>query len=257
MSNNSRGQHARRSGGKKRCPARPGSKKGVLTAFFIVAALLFVTFAVVQDSNENYSAGATIGLSTTDLHNELVLFTVDGNGVNEVTDTFDLLPGKIYKFELLGGGHNGLNAKGGISIGWYDATHNASIVTAYYHVGGMGGGSGQGGANGGGSGGPLSSASELGGCGASDIRIGGDTLADRVIIAGGGGGGSSSTTAGGAGGGANGGSGYFISTRHPGGGGTQTGGGNGGGGSVPGSIGSWGIGGAGGGKGGGGGGGYY
>ncbi|HNC14476.1 MAG TPA: glycine-rich protein, partial [Solirubrobacterales bacterium] len=75
----------------------------------------------------------------------------------------------------------GSSAQGGRG-GWARATIPVtanSVVT--FRVGGRGVANG-GGYNGGGSGG-------YGGGGATDIRIGGDALADRVLVAGGGGGG--------------------------------------------------------------------
>lgn len=127
--------------------------------------------------------------------------------------------------------------------------------TLRIYVGGVGA-AGVGGYNGGGDSDPT----VYGGGGASDVRQGGATLADRVLVAGGGGGrGNSGADAGGGSNGATGadGSGTFF-----GGGGTQVAGGAGGGsGSPSGDSGALGVGGAGGGfgntDGGGGGGGYY
>jgi len=141
--------------------------------------------------------------------------------------------------------------------------------------------SGKGGFNGGGNGGEGVSASNgTGGGGASDVREGGDTLLNRILVAGGGGGGGENLSygagRGGAGGrrvGGHGGSGYRCSSDgHGGRGGTQIAGGRGGrGGRItcgdytraahgyPGGSGIGGDGGAGyySGGGGGGGGGYY
>ena len=96
------------------------------------------------------------------------------------------------------------------------------------------------------------------GGGASDIRVGGNTLADRVIVAGGGGGCGWTYAAGGAGGGTTGGAG----TNHPTGGGTQAAGGAVGANSAScqktaGSLGQGGTGSGSSAGGGGGGGGYY
>jgi hypothetical protein len=118
-----------------------------------------------------------------------------------------------------------------------------------------------GGWNGGGMGG-LACA---GGGGASDIRLGGVALSNRIIVAGGGGGAGLCSTCtnnvnGGNGGGVSGTSGYYISQGHTaaGGGGTASMGGSAGTEVSPGTPGSSGTGGAGGGSyGGGGGGGYY
>lgn len=91
---------------------------------------------------------------------------------------------------------------------------------------------GSGGFNGGGSGGGDSCPS-AGGGGASDVRIGGTDLADRVLVAGGGGGGSnsyectSSCAYGGSGGGVNGGEGFTIGGTAAAGGGQSSGSGSG------------------------------
>ena len=143
----------------------------------------------------------TINLSTNDLKNPVVIVDKEGDGQNEVSGSFTLKPGKVYKFEVWGGrGGEGENCSeptwslaggnGGYSMGWYST--NAS-VTAYYHVGGAAPftfwGPGLGGYNGGGNGGfGVDGGGGGGGGGASDIRIGGTTLDDRVIVAGGGGG---------------------------------------------------------------------
>jgi hypothetical protein len=141
----------------------------------------------------------------------------------------------------------------------------------------------KGGYNGGGDGGPdnyCSNCSGYGGGGASDIRLAGGTLGDRVIVAGGGGGGGGngdgySGGAGGSGGGSTGASGLQGGSRQSygcggdgGGGGSQSAGGAGGNagscgydgsGGGSGDVGNGGAGGApyGGGAGGGGGGGFY
>jgi hypothetical protein len=104
---------------------------------------------------------------------------------------------------------------------------------------------------------------QYGGGGASDVRIGGNALADRAIVAGGGGGGTSNCTRteipAGAGGGLTGGDAFYNAVcvalfgALPGSGGTQTQGGtNAGNAGLAGSLGDGGIG-----DGGGGGGGYY
>jgi hypothetical protein len=98
-----------------------------------------------------------------------------------------------------------------------------------------------------------------GGGGASDIRIGGAGLANRVLVAGGGGGGTDDF-AGGAGGGTVGGNGGGVLGAGGGGGGTQIAGGAFGNGDADGLVGTLGVGGAGGtncGRGGGGGGGGF
>jgi Glycine rich protein len=128
-------------------------------------------------------------------------------------------------------------------------------------------GGGAGGFNGGAIGGSAtgSNCAGSGGGGASDVRIGGNALANRVVVGGGGGGGSRDA-AGGAGGGATGGNGADSTVPGLGGrGGTQVAGGAGGTDGAntanPGAAGSSGVGGAGaancGAGGGGGGGGFF
>jgi hypothetical protein len=152
--------------------------------------------------------------------------------------------------------------------------------TLYVFVGGRG--YAKGGFNGGGDAGSNGSGPHgYGGGGASDVREGGDTLTDRILVAGGGGGQGygfyNSSSRGGNGGGAVGGMGYGYAGGG-GGGGTQSDGGFGGAGDPgsgssdsgqPGNPGAFGVGGSGGsggsagnsyndgGAGGGGGGGYY
>ncbi|NBY41513.1 MAG: hypothetical protein EBQ66_11715, partial [Flavobacteriia bacterium] len=133
-----------------------------------------------------------------------------------------------YTFQLWGAqGGNGLNTVGG--LGGY-ATGTLALTAGQVinvNVGGKGGNAGGApGWNGGGQGGIDSGAGQHGGSGggASDIRVGGVALANRVIVAGGGagggrdaatgvGGGSSGTTSGG------------YNSGQPGTGGTQVGGG--------------------------------
>ncbi|MCF8451038.1 MAG: hypothetical protein K9G49_14290, partial [Taibaiella sp.] len=139
--------------------------------------------------------------------------------------------------------------------GW-GSGYNISLGTSYVYQGGYnGGGTGYGYGGGGG--------------GATDIRIGGTALSDRVLVAGGGGGAGYFTTTphfterGGDGGGLTGESGFGdannTSSNKRGTGGTQSAGGSGGTYSTAGSAGSLGNGGNAGntGRGGGGGGGYY
>ena len=182
---------------------------------------------------------------------------------------------------LLGAGGDGA-ARGGRVYALIPAALDRTFVV---YVGGAGSGA-NGGFNGGGEGGPgnfCSNCDGYGGGGASDIRLAGGTLGDRVIVAGGGGGDGGSSEngkypggAGGRGGGSTGASGSDGSSNssydcggHGGGGGSQTAGGAGGsggqcvtGGGYPGDDGSVGNGGTGGegysgGGGGGGGGGFY
>ena len=184
-----------------------------------------------------------------------------GDGRNPVTGTFTMVPNKIYRFTVYGatggvvaGNQTGVNK--GLAVGWYSTMGNTSDITAYYHVGGVGGYAmsktdplpgcdGLGGYNGGGNGSAGSTvyARGPGGGGATDIRIGGNTLAHRVIVAGGNGGGQvGGMEAGGVGGGFNGDLGVG-GVGVGGGGGTQTGGGAGGGGATAGTLGTGGTGG--------------
>lgn len=144
----------------------------------------------------------------------------------------------------------------------------------------VGGSGAHGGFNGGGAGGSEAKYKGNAGGGASDVRIGGDALTDRVIVAAGGGGageaiddyGSAYGGKGGGSSGKSGGGGGQVLNGHGGGGGTQSAGGAGGAGGTnassnyaqPGAKGKLGAGGRGGaatyqfaGNGGGGGGGYY
>ena len=116
-----------------------------------------------------------------------------------------------------GGNTGGL---GGYSIGTISITHGKSL---YIYVGGQGSKGSTGGFNGGGTTGTNGGS----GGGASDIRIGTDSLYARVIVAGGGGGkGQDSCAAGGVGGGTTGGgSASQSSCGTQAGGGTQTAGG--------------------------------
>jgi hypothetical protein len=157
-----------------------------------------------------------------------------------------------------GGGDQGLNASGGYAKGVFNVTPGQTV---FIYVGGKPTGS-TGGFNGGGNGGR----SAYGGGGATDVRLNGTSLTDRIIVAGGGGGFARWTDGyGGAGGGTVGNSG---SCNGGAGGGSQTAGGVGGnvshpqyGGGYSGSLGQGGNGGTtsydGGSQGGGGGGGGY
>lgn len=145
------------------------------------------------------------------------------------------LPKGIYKFECWGaqGGYDGggssyFGGKGGYSVGTIILSEQKTI---YIYVGGKGAYNGTvGGFNGGGS--WTGSGTPAGGTGggASDIRIGQDSLYARIIVAGGGGGGcnwSSNYGTGGYGGGVTGGDGDSTTSSYPHGlGGTQTAGGS-------------------------------
>lgn len=117
-----------------------------------------------------------------------------------------------------GSGTSGVGGEGGTTTGTLSVTPEETLRV---RVGGAGAvGFGGGGFNGGGNAG-----NEFGGAGggASDIRQGGDTLADRVAVAGGGGGGAHNAFDGGAGGGTTGADGTGTT------GGTQAAGGSSGG----------------------------
>ena len=198
------------------------------------------------------TAGGTINILTSQLSTGTVILNVTGNTSGGSTayanGVITLQSNKIYKFEVWGGGGGFGGALGGYSVGWYNMTGKPS-TTAYWYAGAAGWRDG--GYNGGGGAGSTWTNSGGGG-GASDIRIGGNGLSDRVIVAGGGGG-AGMNTSGGGGGGLDGDVGLtgLYSWDIPGGGGTQTSGGTGY------SSGSLGIGGNGEVSGGGGGGGGY
>ena len=210
---------------------------------------------VEQEEKAAYATGGQLSYPLAALNAATVLYDGTGNNTTAVTKTLTLNPAYVYLFECWGaqGGNGG--GQGGYSKGYYQPS---SSVTAYAYVGGQGT-AGYGGYNGGG-GIVSNSTSDWGGGGASDIRIGGTALGNRVIVAGGGGAGKQS--AGGAGGGESGAAGGNPGTYSytPGGGGTQSAGGERGlptsfSGVTAGSLGQGGIG--NGTSGGGGGGGYY
>lgn len=151
---------------------------------------------------------ATLGSITATLTCPLYENIVYKKKVREVRDfnytgavqTLKLNPG-TYKLEcwgaegggrrLSGNANSGLGGKGGYSVGTLVLT---SAQTLYIYVGGYGAssnsGNAAGGFNGGGQGCAYNSVEPgNGGGGASDIRIGTNTLYYRVIVAGGGGGG--------------------------------------------------------------------
>jgi uncharacterized protein (TIGR02145 family)/prepilin-type N-terminal cleavage/methylation domain-containing protein len=175
--------------------------------------------------------------------------------------TFNVPTTGRYLFEVWGAGGGGANeshkSKGGYARGEIDLVQGQTL---YIYVGGEGGVYQTGGWNGGGDGGNThaSHTAHRGykGGGATDIRIGGQALTDRVIVAGGGGGGAgngsnSQVRSGGGGGGGGyygggGGHGGDTTPARAGAGGTQSAGGLGGGvgsGSVDGSLGQGGFGG--------------
>ncbi|MCC6600461.1 MAG: hypothetical protein IT223_07275 [Crocinitomicaceae bacterium] len=161
------------------------------------------------------------------------------------------------------GGNSGAQAgKGGYASGTLSVSPGNTL---YLYVGGQGTTVGNSSIGGGGfNGGGNANGSSGGGGGASDVRFGGNSLGNRMIVAGGGGGGGYSGSGGGAGGGLTGSDGANGTAGTPGGGGqggSQSSGGNGGspGSGGAGNIGQGGQGGnvAGIGYSGGGGGGYY
>ena len=161
-------------------------------------------------------------------------------------ESFTILATGKYKLEVWGaqggGSGNSSGGNGGYSYGEKNLTAGDVI---YVCVGGVGGNGSinassltAGGLNGGGAGGNSDSGaySGGGGGGGTDIRIGGNTLADRKIIAGGGGGATATTTnangfTGGSGGNTSGTAGSGDSSYNVGQPGTQTSGGIGAGGS--------------------------
>ncbi|MDX1449212.1 MAG: glycine-rich protein, partial [Acidimicrobiia bacterium] len=183
-------------------------------------------------------------------------------------------PAGVGLLDLFGragkGGNESIGAGGSpaaFTVRGLDTVEN----TLYFYVGGDGddgifsGGSGAGGFNGGGN--SPGSTQGAGGGGATDVRVGGTALGNRIFVAGGGGGAGSNNAGGGGGAdGASGASGSGPTEANGGGGGSQSaggaggsGGGNGNNGSA-GTLGSGGSGGSSGGlnrSGGGGGGGYY
>jgi cysteine-rich repeat protein len=128
--------------------------------------------------------------------------------------------------------------RGGHVIGTLAVTPGETVAV---FVGGQGTTAGTGGWNGGGFGGQYGA----GGGGASDVRIGGQAVANRVLVAGGGGGGNCGCPdhgAGGPGGGLTGGAGVSLNGLLAPGGGTQTAGGTAG--DPPGMAGGPGVGGS-------------
>ena len=154
------------------------------------------------------SAGFDVALSEEPVDATPKSYGYTGAAVSET-----LTPG-YYKFEVWGaqGGNGqyssyiGYGGKGGYSMGFYHVTENTVFNIFVGNSGGNGAGTGtyDGGWNGGGNGNYYAG----GGGGATDIRLNGTALTDRIIIAGGGGGGnaySSYRATGGSGGGAQGG----------------------------------------------------
>ena len=126
---------------------------------------------------------------------------------------------KLEVWGAQGGAYNSyVGGNGGYSKGTLTLTED---TTAYVYVGGYPGTAKTAGFNGGSGTGNYGG----GGGGASDIRIGTDSLYARVIVAGGGGGAGYSSSTGGAGGGTSGVTGSGSGTYAHGGGGTQTSGG--------------------------------
>lgn len=172
--------------------------------------------------------------------------------------TFTAPENGLYRLELWGaqgGDHSTSGGNGGYARGYIELDEGDEL---YIYVGQKPGGM-SGGWNGGGNASSFLGVQGSGGGGASDIRIGGHDLSDRIIVAGGGSGGGVGTSNIGEGGGLQGTDsgtdplGGFRSS--PGMGGTQSAGGLGGGNSIDGQLGIGGNAANGGGAGGGGG--YY
>jgi hypothetical protein len=146
-----------------------------------------------------------------------VLFSVTGSFAQTTTTTLNytgamqtfVVPACIYSIHAdmsgaEGGGNASVSAEGGKGGRLETDIPVTPGQTLYIFVGGMGDATGTPGYNGGGSGfGGSVSNPGSGGGGATDIRIGGTTLNDRVAVAGGGGGGTENggPATGGAGGG--------------------------------------------------------
>jgi hypothetical protein len=230
------------------------SRRALLGRLGRTAALLPVITSIVAPTP--LEAQSVTGTATFNFTGAMQTFTVP-LGVTSVVITAQGAEGGT------GGTNNGGSGLGGLVTGRLAVTAG-SILNIF--VGGQGGagtfgGSGAGGFNGGGAGGGGSLAG--GGGGASDVRRGGVTLTDRIIVAGGGGGagGAGVAIVGGGGGGLTGQTGNVSASATGGGGGTQAAGGAGGTGFATGAAGALGIGGAGAaggiGAGGAGGAGYY
>ena len=236
---------------------------GTFTANLTGLATTTTYYAVAYATN---SIGTTYGDEVT--FNTLVQTDFAYTGGNQIF----MVPVGVTSLTLEAwgaqGGTNGndlsscgeIGGKGGYAIGTLAVTAGESINI---YVGGKGISGAAGGYNGGGDSGPDTGTCGSGG-GASDIRVGGTTLAHRVLVAGGGGGAeySACNGAGGDGGGLNGLNGSEgVANPQNGKGGTQSAGGAGGTGGYSGNSGSLGQGGAYGGHpqghSGGGGGGYY
>lgn len=115
---------------------------------------------------------------------DVYTFGTGGNKYNSASGSTSLTlqPGR-YKLEVWGAQgaqYSGTPGKGGYSVGEIELD---TATTVYVYVGGQGSGT-TGGFNGGGTG----NGHGYGGGGGTDIRIGGNTLYHRVIVAGGGGG---------------------------------------------------------------------
>ncbi|QLH82455.1 glycine-rich protein [Halosimplex pelagicum] len=115
------------------------------------------------------------------------------------TETFDTVgshtwtvPDNVAQVTIRVWGASTASAEGGRAEATFDVT---GISTLYPYVGGEGGtDNGPGGFNGGGAGGSGTQSTGNDGGGATDVRRGGETLSDRLIVAGGAGGWGSYTT---------------------------------------------------------------
>lgn len=204
------------------------------TAVITVVGSMTPSFAADRSSYRACTGKATVSCT---------FFYNGTNGADGVAQTWRVPAGvRSARFTLYGaqgGGSDGVSTGGlgGETVGTV-ALIPGSVVTLM--VGGRG--TFTGGFNGGGT--PQNSNDSFGGGGASDIRVGGRSLPDRVLVAGGGGGGAdmctnSQCSRGGAGGGRQG---QTGTTSSPGGvsagtGGTQSRGGTGAAGGLSGSRG--------------------
>lgn len=150
-----------------------------------------ISASVPNDPNGNYLG--TTSASTVQIKVEQMKYTFEYEGNYR---TWSTPVTAIYTFELIGGaGGNSGGGQGGRG-GLVRATRTLNAgQTIYIYVGG-GGTTGSAGWNGGGT--PASG--KGGGGGATDIRMGGTALGNRVLVAGGGGGASGSNMYGTAGG---------------------------------------------------------
>ena len=197
-----------------------------------------VNIGVVGSITENLGLSSSRTL-VTDTYSPYILVTDEVLAANTTTNTTETIENVTQSFTVAksyeitlgkgthtlevwgaqGGAYNSyVGGKGGYSKGTLTLSED---ITAFVYVGGYPGTAKTAGFNGG------SGTSNYGGGGggASDIRLGTDSLYARVIVAGGGGGAGYKSATGGAGGGTSGVAGNGTGTYAHGGGGTQTSGG--------------------------------